>query len=153
MTTFIGEHTAKVDIKGRMVFPSSFKKQNQTTDADRYVLKRDIYEECLVLYTMEEWQTQTELIRSKINPFNKKHARFLRGFFRGTAEITLDNNSRMLIPKSLLEAAKIEKEVYLAGVDSKIEIWSKELYEALDDEMDDFAELAADILGTQEEEE
>ncbi len=151
MTTFIGEHTAKLDVKGRMVFPSSFKKQNQSAEPDRYVLKKDIYEECLVLYPMEEWQRQTDLIRSKVNPYNKNHARFLRGFFRGTAEITLDSNSRMLIPKTLIDQAKIDKEVYLAGVDGKIEIWSKEIYEDMGADMDDFADLAAEILGTEDE--
>lgn len=151
MTTFLGEHTAKLDPKGRLVFPAAFKKQNQSAEADRYVLRKDIYEQCLVLYPVEEWERQTEIIRSRINPYNRDHARFLRGFFRGTAEITLDANSRMLIPKNLLDAAAIDKEVYLAGVDRKIEIWSKELYEALDAEMDDFADLATAILGDQTE--
>ena len=149
MTTFIGEYSAKLDPKGRLVFPAAFKKQNKSAEPEHFVLKRDIYEKCLVLYPMEEWERQTEIIRAKINPYNRAHARFLRGFFRGTAEITLDANSRMLLPKHLSEQVDIDREVYLAGIDSKIEIWSKELYEALDAEMEDFADLANEILGTE----
>lgn len=149
MTTFIGDYTAKLDAKGRMVFPAALKRQNKSEETDRYVLKKDVYEKCLVLYPIEEWERQTALIRSRINPYNRSHARFMRGFFRGTAEIILDANNRMLLPKHLQEAVEIDKEVYLAGIDGKIEIWSKELYEALDDDLLDFAELADEILGSE----
>ncbi|MEN9445404.1 MAG: hypothetical protein RIS47_2295 [Bacteroidota bacterium] len=150
MTTFIGEYTAKLDDKGRLAFPAALKKQSRSEEPDRYVLKRDIYEKCLVLYPIEEWHRQTELIRSKINPYNQAHARFLRGFFRGTAEITLDAQNRMILPKLLADKVEIEREIYMAGIDGKIEIWAKHLYEQLDDDMEDFAQLAGEILGNQQ---
>jgi len=147
MTTFIGDYHCKVDEKGRVTFPSSLKKQMSTVSDGRFVVKKDIFEQCLILYTIEEWERQNSIIRSKINPYNREHNKFLRNFYMGSAEIILDNNNRLLIPKRLLDLANISKEAILAGQDGKIEIWSKELYESAEENHDDFAALAEKIMG------
>jgi MraZ protein len=99
------------------------------------------------LFSIEEWERQNKIIRERINPYNKEHNKFLRNFYRGSAEIVLDSNNRMLIPKRLLDLAEISKEAILAGQDGKIEIWSKELYESAEQKHDDFAALAEKIMG------
>ena len=147
MTTFIGDYHCKVDEKGRVTFPSSLKKQMEPVSDGRFVVKKDIFEQCLVLYTIEEWERQNSIIRSKINPYNREHNKFLRNFYMGSAEIMLDSNNRLLIPKRLLDLAEISKEAILAGQDGKIEIWSKELYESAEEKQDDFAALAEKIMG------
>lgn len=147
MATFIGDYQCKVDEKGRVTFPASLKKQMESALDGRFVVKKDIFEQCLVLYTMEEWERQNTIIRNKVNPYNREHNKFLRNFFMGSAEIVLDNNNRLLIPKRLLDLAKISKEAILAGQDGKIEIWSKELYESAAEGQDDFAALAEKIMG------
>ena len=118
-----------------------------TASQNRFVVKKDIFEQCLVLYPIEEWERQNAIIRSKINPYNKEHNKFLRNFYRGSAEIVLDSNNRLLIPKRLLELAEISKEAILAGQYGKIEIWSKELYEEAEEGHEDFAALAEKIMG------
>ena len=147
MTTLIGDYNCKVDEKGRVTFPSSLKKQIGSVSESRFVVKKDIFEQCLVLFPIEEWERQNTIIRGKINPYNKEHNKFLRNFYRGSAEIVLDSNNRMLIPKRLLDLANISKEAILAGQDGKIEIWSKELYESVGQKQDDFATLAEKIMG------
>lgn len=147
MTTFIGDYSCKVDEKGRVTFPSSLKKQMESASDGRFVVKKDIFEQCLVLFPIEEWERQNAIIRSKINPYNKEHNKFLRNFYMGSAEIVLDNNNRLLIPKRLLDLANISKEAILAGQDGKIEIWSKELYESAEENQDAFAALAEKIMG------
>jgi len=147
MTTFIGDYNCRVDEKGRVTFPSSLKKQMDAASQNRFVVKKDIFEQCLVLYPIEEWERQNAIIRSKVNPYNKEHNKFLRNFYRGSAEIILDGNNRLLIPKRLLELAEISKEAILAGQYGKIEIWSKELYEAVEESNEDFAALAEKIMG------
>ncbi len=147
MSSFIGEYKGKVDAKGRVVFPSAFKKQMPANSQARFVLKPDINEKSLLIYTIEEWERQAELIRSKLNSFKKSHAKFLRGFYRSAVEVSLDSNSRMLIPARLLKYAEIDKELYLCGLDKKIEIVSKENYEISQDEEFDFAELAEEVMG------
>jgi MraZ protein len=145
MTNFIGDYTCKVDNKGRILFPSALKKQLDNSIGG-FVVKKDLFENCLVLYTNEEWENQNKIIRSQINTFNKEHNRFLRGFYRGTAEVLLDSSGRILLPKRLLSAVGIEKEVVLSGQDSKIEIWSKEIYDDLMEDEDEFAVLAEQIM-------
>ncbi len=147
MTTFIGDYNCKVDEKGRITFPSSLKKQMEAASESRFVVKKDIFEQCLVLFPIVEWERQNKIIRSKINPYNKEHNKFLRNFYKGSAEIVLDSNNRMLIPKRLLDLANISKEAILAGQDGKIEIWAKGLYETAEESYDDFTALAEKIMG------
>lgn len=150
MTTFIGDFPVKLDAKGRAALPAAFKKQLSQEAGERFVVKQDIFEDCLALYPMDEWLRQIEIIRSRVNPYNRSHNRFLRGFFRGTAELGLDANSRLLLPRRLLDAVGIDKDVMMAGQDNKIEIWNKERYQQLAEADEDFADLAQEILGNEQ---
>lgn len=147
MAVFIGEHSCKIDSKGRMLLPSSFKKQLPPEAQDKFVVKKDVFENCLVLFPMDEWERQVAIVRAKLNPYNKEHNKFLRGFYRGTAELELDSSNRLLIPKRLLEVIEAKKELVLAGQDGKIEIWAKEAYDNTELGDDEFANLAEKILG------
>jgi MraZ protein len=147
MATFIGDYPCKVDEKGRVILPASFKKQMPTASEDRFVVRKDIFESCLVLYTLDDWNLQLEKIRSRINPYNREHNRFLRNFFMATAEVTLDNNSRMLIPRRLLDMAGITRDVIMAGQDGRIEIWPEDAYGPASMLPGDFADLAERLLG------
>jgi MraZ protein len=147
MTCFIGDFTAKMDVKGRLSFPSAFLKQMSENTNDRFVIKTDIYEKCLILYSAEEWDRQMKLITTKTNAFNPKHAVFVREFYKGTAELKLDSSLRLLIPSRLLDYAEIDKDVYLLGQNKRIEIWSKFNYEAKQLSPQDLAKLAEEIMG------
>lgn len=149
MTIFIGDYTCKIDAKGRVMLSAAFKKQMPAAAQDKFVIKKDIYEKCLVLYPMDEWDRQNQLIRQNLNPYNKEHSQFLREFYKDTAEVELDANNRFLIPARLQSLAGIdkEKELVLAGQLGKIEIWAKELYDRTSESINDFGELANKILG------
>ncbi len=152
-TSFIGDYPCKADAKGRIMLPAAFKRQLDSSEdkhKDNFVVKKDIFEKCLVLYPMDEWERQNSIIRSKINPYNKEHNKFLREFHRGKAEVTLDSNNRMLIPRRLLDLVGIQKEVVLAGLDGKIEIWDKDTYEQNAQSEEDFANLAEKIMGSED---
>jgi len=146
MATFIGEYICKIDEKGRLMLPMAFKKQMPPEAKDTFVIKRDIYEPCLVLFSIDEWERQMALVRQKLNPYNREDMAFLRGLFKGTAEVTLDNANRLLIPKRLLQEVNIEKEAVLAGQDGKIEMWARNTYEQIATG-EDFARLAQKIMG------
>jgi MraZ protein len=147
MATFIGDYTCKVDVKGRIILPSAFKKQMPADAQDHFVVRKDIFENCLVLYAIEDWNLQLEKIRRKINPYNREHNTFLRNFFKGTAELSLDNNNRLLIPRRLMDTIGTVRDVVLAGQDGRIEIWPADVYQKLDMPSDDFANLAEKLLG------
>ncbi len=147
MATFIGDYSCRLDAKGRVILPSAFKKQMPTAAEDRFVVRKDIFEGCLVLYSIDDWNRQLDKIRSRINPYNREHNIFLRNFFKGTAEVSLDSSSRLLIPRRLLDLAGIQKDVVLAGQDGRIEMWAEEVYARIDMPSDDFANLAEKLLG------
>ena len=147
MIIFIGEYTVKLDSKGRLSFPAAFKRQMKDSSDIGFVLKRDVFEKCLILYPMEEWDRQNAMIRERTNPYNKEHAKFLRMFYAGTAEVTLDASNRMLVPKRLLDHAVVSGEVVLAGQSGKIELWSPDVYTGVSTADDDFASMAEKILG------
>jgi len=147
MATFIGDYTCKVDVKGRIILPAAFKKQMPAGEQDHFVARKDIFENCLVLYAIDDWNRQVEKLRRKMNPYNREHNLFLRNFFKGTADLLLDNNNRMLIPKKMLDMIGAVRVVVLAGQDGRIEIWAADAYDKIDIPADDFASLAEKLLG------
>lgn len=147
MTNFIGDFSAKVDLKGRLSFPSAYIKQMPEDSDKKFVVKKDIFDKCLIIYTIQEWERQVAIITKNTNPYNRKHSAFLRQFFKGTAELKLDSNNRILIPARLLEEVNVKKEIQLLGQNQKIELWASEEYEKIDIAPDDFANIAEDIMG------
>jgi len=125
----------------------AFKKQMPADAQDHFVVRKDVFDDCLVLYAIEDWNRQLEKIRKKLNPYNREQNMFLRNFFKGTAELSLDNNNRILVPKRLMELIGAERDVVLAGQDGKIEIWAAGNYEKVDMPAEDFARMAEKYLG------
>ncbi len=153
MIKFIGEHTVKIDDKGRMVFPSQFKSLFDSQAKLLFVIKKDLYANCLQMFTYEEWERESEEIKSRLNFFNEEHAQFWRDYMRNRAIVEPDGKlGRISIPKNLLSSVGIDrekgvKEVIFAGNDHKIEIWAKENYEASMMLQPDFVSLARKLLG------
>ena len=148
MAKFIGCYKAKLDDKGRLVFPSAFKSGMGEGASLRFVVKKSLFAECLEMYTFDEWERDSEAVRSRLNFFRSDHAKLWREYMRGTADVEPDGKlGRMTIPKPLLEAAGIDKEVVFAGNNHLIEIWDKEKYEAAAMDGEDFVALAQQILG------
>ncbi|MBQ0096272.1 MAG: hypothetical protein KBS53_01310 [Bacteroidales bacterium] len=133
MIKFIGEYPAKVDDKGRVVFPSALKAQMQEGNGPvdlRFVIKKDLWEPCLEMYTLAEWERQSEEINSKINPLNRDHSAFWREYTRHRCIAEPEAKlGRMAIPKTLLESIGAGRELVFCGCDHKIEIWGREQFE------------------------
>ena len=70
---FIGKTEAKLDSKGRVFLPATFRKELQGSTADKLVLRKDVFSDCLVLYTDDVWNNQMETLRNKLNRWNKAH--------------------------------------------------------------------------------
>ena len=129
MVKFIGEYTAKIDDKGRVVFPSPLKAQATEPDL-RFVIKKALWGACLEMYTFAEWERQSEEINATLNPLKEKDVTFWRAYTRGRAIVEPDGKlGRISIPKTLLESIGAGKELVFCGSDHKIEIWSKEQFE------------------------
>jgi MraZ protein len=130
-----------------MLIPAPLKKQLQSSLADGFVLKRAVFQPCLELYPMSEWNAVMAKV-NRLNRFNKKNNDFIRRFTAGVKVVEIDALGRLLIPKDLVSFASISKEVVLSSVVNILEIWDKDLYEkAIDDAAGDFSELAEEVMG------
>ena len=148
MTKFVGEYRAKTDDKGRLVFPSAFKALMDSSQPMLLVVKKNLFAPCLDIYTYQEWERESDEIKSRLNFFNREHAAFWRGHMSGRAMVEPDGKlGRISIPRSLLDSIGVEKEVVFAGNDHKIELWAREKYETSVMPDEEFTALAEKILG------
>ena len=147
MNTIVGTYECKVDSKGRLMLPVPLKKQLSVSLQEGFVLKRSVFQQCLELYPMQEWDLMMQKI-NKLNRFVKKNNDFIRRFTAGVRVIEIDTTGRLLIPKDLAVFASVSKDIVLSSAVNIIEIWDKELYEkAIDDSVGDFADLAEEVMG------
>jgi len=147
VVNLIGTYECKADIKGRLMMPSQLKKQLNSVLEEGFVLKRAVFQPCLELYPMSEWNMLMQKV-NKLNRFVKKNNDFIRRFTAGVKMVELDASGRLLIPKDLHSFAGISKEIVLSSAVNIVEIWDKDNYEkAIDDATVDFAQLAEDVMG------
>jgi len=147
----IGSYECKVDAKGRLMMSSAFKKQLSPILQEGFVVKRAVFQPCLELYPMQEWN-EVMLKVNSLNRFVKKNNDFIRRFTAGVRVIELDASGRLLIPKDLCQFAGIQKQIVLSSAINIIEIWDKDNYEkTIDAAAEDFATLAEEVMGNTSE--
>ena len=147
LNSLIGTYECKVDAKGRLMLPSAIKKQLLPVLQDGFVLKRAVFQPCLELYPMSEWEALMQKI-NKLNRFKKKNNDFIRRFTAGVKVIEVDATGRLLIPKDLVAFADITKDIVVSSAINIVEIWDKDKYEqAIDDATGDFGDLAEEVMG------
>jgi MraZ protein len=123
MSSFKGRYEYVLDSKGRISIPAKLRKSLSPEANDTFVVTRGI-EKCLYVYPLDEWRQLESKLRS-LNQFVEKHRFFTRTLLMwASEEFTLDNQSRITIPRNLLEFAGIEKEVIVIGALERIELWS-----------------------------
>jgi MraZ protein len=93
------------------------------------MLRKDVYQNCLVIYPEQSWNEQLDLLRSRLDKWNAKHQMLFRQFVADVEELNIDGNGRILLPKRYLAMAGIVQEVRFIGMDDTIEIWAKEKLE------------------------
>lgn len=146
MTTFIGEYELTIDAKGRFLLPAAFRKQLPEGADSQFVLSRG-FEQCLSLYTMEEWNVLSAKI-NKLNDFNPKVREFKRLFLNGANIVEADSAGRLLVPKNLMEYAGISKDAVFTSQGNKMELWDKATHTAyIQRSMVNFSDLANEVLG------
>ena len=152
MQHFIGTYECKADAKGRIMLPVALKKQLAENLNDGFVLKRAVFNACLELYPLKQWEALMEKV-NQLNRFNKKNNDFIRRFTAGVRLVEIDTTGRLLIPKDLVQHAGIQKETVISSAVNILEIWDKERYEeAISEATVDFGALAEEVMGDKNEE-
>lgn len=138
---FMGEYYHTIDNKGRMILPAKLREGL----GDKFIATKGL-DNCLFVYPMDEWKVLENKLKSL--PFTRADARaFVRFFFSGATECEFDKQGRILIPSNLRQYAQLEKDVVIIGVSSRVEIWSKELWEAYSQSAEaSYGELAEKIV-------
>lgn len=139
----MGEYQHTIDPKGRLIIPAKFREGL----GEKFVATKGL-DNCLFVYPMDEWKVLEQKLKSL--PFTRADARsFVRFFFSGATECELDKQGRILLPSNLREYAKLDKDVVLLGVSSRVEIWSKEHWTSYSEEAeasyDEIAEKIVDL--------
>lgn len=124
---FTGTIHARLDAKGRVFFPSAYRKALGGGEA-RFVLKRDVYQPCLVVYPYDVWEQEVGELQARLNRWNPAESMLLRQFLSDVEVFSLDANGRFLIPKRFKETG-IRQEVAFVGLDDRIEVWDKAVLE------------------------
>ena len=143
---FLGNIEAKTDAKGRAFLPATFRKVLQASGEESLVMRKDIFQNCLVLYPESVWNEQMDLLRSRLNRFNADHQRIFRQFVSEVEMVTLDGNGRFLIPRRYMQMAGIVQEVKFIGMGDTIEIWAAEQVEASKMESEAFGKALEGIM-------
>ena len=152
LINLIGTYECKPDAKGRIMLPSALKKQLSSVMQDGFVIKRSVFNNCLEMYPMKEWDTMAAQV-NQLNRFIKKNIDFIRSYMSGLKVVEADGNGRILIPKNLIVFAGIDKEIVLTASVNVIEIWDKLQYEeTIKSTLKDFGKLAEEVMGNQPKE-
>ena len=127
---FMSEYNHTIDAKGRLIIPSKFR------DAlgEEFVISKGM-DGCLFVYANDDWNAFEQKLTA-LPLINKEARQFARFFLAGAAQVELDKQGRILVPASLREFAGLDKDVVLVGVGSRIEIWSREKWDAVSAETD-----------------
>ncbi|MEL6917979.1 MAG: division/cell wall cluster transcriptional repressor MraZ [Bacteroidota bacterium] len=145
---FVGSYNCKADAKGRVMLPVTLKNQVTPILDEGFVIKRSyLYENCLELYPMSEWNTVMKELNAK-SRYDRDVLNFIRKFTAGLRQIEIDATGRLLIPKNLVTMVGITKEVVLTSMGKYLEIWDKDLYEKeINVSPEEGANLAKKVMG------
>lgn len=151
MIGFLGEYEATLDAKGRFLLPAGLKKQLPEEDGNAFVINRG-FEKCLTMYPLSSWEPIFSNI-SKLNDFDPKVREFRRWFLNGAIQMDLDGAGRLLVPKNLVDHARLDKDIVLVSAVNKIEIWDKKTYQQFFDSFtpEAFSSLAAQVMNSKPE--
>ena len=146
---FLGNIEAKIDAKGRAFLPASFRKILQAGGEEGLVLRKDVFQSCLVLYPESVWNEQMDAMRQRLNRWNKQQQQVFRQFVSEVELITLDGNGRVLIPKRDQRLAAIEQDIKFVGMGDTIEIWGLKKAEEQQMSADDFSNALEELMAVE----
>jgi MraZ protein len=147
---FLGNIEAKIDAKGRAFLPASFRKVLQAEKEERLVLRKDVFQPCLVLYPETVWNEQMDAMRQRLNRWNKQHQQVFRQFVSEVELIALDGNGRFLIPKRYQRLASIEQDIKFVGLGDTIEIWGVKKAEEQQMAPEEFGNALEQLMAVEE---
>ena len=125
--SFIGQFPVRLDAKNRAFMPAGFRRILQQSESQTLVVRKDYFENCLVVYPAAQWQEEIAKVRAKLNRFDGNQQMVYRKLVSEAQEIQLDSNGRMLLPQALLDKVGIKQDALFVGMEQTIEIWAPDI--------------------------
>ena len=147
---FLGNIEAKTDAKGRAFLPAVFRKVLNASGEESLVLRKDIFEPCLVLYPESVWNERMDALRKRLSRWSRRDQMIYRQYVTDVEMITLDGNGRFLIPKRYLKMANIDQQIRFTGMDDCIEIWANSENNEPFMSAEEFSKAMEETMGTEE---
>ncbi len=143
---FRGRFVHTMDPKGRLSIPTAFR--NRILEESEHPPVLTNFFDCLFLYPFEDW-TLVEQKLCDASLFDPKVQKFQRFFISGAVECPIDGQGRILVPTYLRDHAHLEREITLAGVGRRVEIWDKTRFDndvaKTQSDPDELSKIAAEL--------
>lgn len=152
MLKFLGNFEAKIDVKARVFVPAAFRKILQSSAQSAFVLRKDIFQDCLVLYPEQVWDEELIKLRSRLSRWDRQEQQLFRQFVVDAERLEMDGSGRILIPKRYLQMLGLSSDVLFLGVGDTIEIWRKD---GLDETLlpaENFSTMLQGLMGNTDKE-
>lgn len=146
MNQFVGKIEAKLDSKNRVFVPASFRKMLLSDVPTSVILRRDMFQPCLVVYPEDVWAEEIATLKQKLNKWDKTQQQLLRQYANDSEKIELDNSGRILMPKRYLEILGSSSDLTFLGVDNIIEIWNTQTLEESLLSQDVFSQMLENVM-------
>lgn len=144
---FLGNTEARLDPKGRVFLPAAFRKSLAGAEL---IVRKDVFQDCLVIYPEEVWNEQMDALRRRLNRWNKAHQQVFRQYVSEAEAVSLDASGRILLPRRLTEMVGIARDVRFIGMGDTIEIWPSAGAEKPFMDAGDFGKALEELMGQEE---
>ncbi len=148
---FLGNIEAKTDSKGRAFLPAIFRKELQANGEEQLIIRKDVFQPCLVLYPESVWNRQMDLLRKRLNRWDRSQQTIFRQFVAEAEPVTLDANGRLLIPRRYAKTGLGSRPIRFIGMDDTIEIWDADETEATFMQPDAFGKAIEGLMKSEGE--
>jgi MraZ protein len=125
--SFIGQFPVRLDAKNRAFMPAAFRHLLQQAAEQTLVVRKDYFENCLVVYPASQWQQEIAGVRARLNRFDGNQQMVYRKLVSEAQEVQLDSNGRLLLPQALLDKVGIRQDALFVGMEQTIEIWNPDV--------------------------
>jgi len=146
---FLGNIEAKTDAKGRAFLPAVFRKVLQASGEENLVLRKDVFQSCLVLYPESVWNARLDMLKQQLRPWKPAHQQIFRQFVSEAEVVKLDGNGRFLISRRLQRASDISQDIQFIGMDDTIELWAPQNLQKTLRTDEDFSKEFEDIMNAE----
>lgn len=144
---FLGSIDAKPDAKGRAFLPSAFRKILQASGCESLVLRKDVFQPCVVIYPLDIWDRQIQELRDRLSVWNAHEQMLFRQYISEAEPITPDANGRILLPKRFIEGCELTDSIRFIGMGDTIEIWNAKKISSSLMQTQDFSTSLDHIMG------